>query len=162
MGVVARALADVASVLVRITLIPLAFLLVAADEAPLDVQADRMELTQKTGLVRFEGNVRATQDALTLRCDRLVARSKDGEVVQLTAEGSVAVASEDLRATAKKVVWQRSAGTLVFTGSPRVTRGDDVLAGERIVLYPDEGRLVVERARGRLGKVPRIAVKAPK
>ncbi len=149
----------------RIILLALSFLLTAADVAPLDVQADRMELLQKSGVVRFEGHVRATQEGLSLRCDRLVARSKKGQVVQLTAEGSVAVTADDLHATASKVVWKRIDGTLVFTGSPRVTRGDDVLSGVRIVLWPDEGRLVVEEARGRLGGVPRIAdlkTKAPK
>lgn len=142
----------------RALLIALAFLLVAADDAPLDVRADRMELLQKEGLVRFEGNVVAIQEALTLRCASLVARSrKDGEIDEMTATGQVVVEAEGLRATAAKASWRRAEGTLVFTGEPRVVRGDDVLSGERIVLWPEQGRVVVERAHGRLGKVPRIA-----
>ncbi len=142
----------------RLLLIPLAFLLVAADEAPLDVRADRMELLQKKGLVRFEGHVVATQDDLTLRCTSLVARSrKDGEVAEMTATGEVVVEAEGLRATAAKARWSKAEGTLVFTGNPRVVRGDDVLSGERIVLWPKQGRVVIERAHGRLGRVPRIA-----
>jgi len=147
---------------VRLCLLPLALLLVAADDAPLDVRADRMELLQKTGLVRFEGHVEATQEQLTLRCETLVARTrKDGEVARLSAEGGVTVIADGLRATAAKAVWERGAGTLVFTGDPRVVRGEDVLSGTRIVLFPEEGRLVVTKARGRLGKVPRIADLAP-
>lgn len=103
-------------------------LLTAADHAPLDIQADRLELDQKAGVARFEGNVVARQESLELRCDRLTAHYDDaGAVKELIAEGN-----------------------------PQVRRGDDVLTGERIRLLPQEGRLVVEKARGRLN-VPRLA-----
>ncbi len=126
--------------------------------APLDVSSDRMELLQRTGEIRFEGNVVATQEDLTLRCARLLARyRKDGEVAELVAEGGVELRAEGLRATAARAHYRRDLGTLELVGDPKVERGHDQLTGARIIFWPDEGRMVVERARGRLGRVPRMA-----
>ncbi|MCB9534874.1 MAG: hypothetical protein H6704_01320 [Myxococcales bacterium] len=126
-------------------------------EAPLDVEADRLVLDQKTGEVVFEGNVRAQQEELTLTCRRLVARYRDdGQVASLLAEGAVRVESGELGATAGRAAWSAADGTLELTGEPVVTRGADRLTGRRIVFWPEQGRVVVEAARGRL-RAPRVA-----
>ncbi len=134
----------------RATLPLLALLLAGADTAPLDIRAERMELRQKEGVVRFEGQVVATQEDFTLRCAKLTARYEKGAVVRLKASGGVEVHSDKLSAKAERVSWSKAAGTLVFEGAPSVTRGGDRLSGKRIVLHPEEGRVVVEQARGTL------------
>ncbi len=129
----------------------------AATEAPLDVEADRLVLDQRSGEVVFEGNVRAQQADLRLTCRRLVARYReDGQVASLTAEGAVRVESGELSATAGRAAWSAAQGTLELTDDPVVTRGADHLTGRRIVFWPDAGRVVVEGARGRL-RAPRVA-----
>lgn len=129
----------------------------AAEQAPLDVRADRVELDQRAGVARFEGGVVARQDAVELRCERLTARyGESGEVTAVVAEGGVRVTSERLAATAERARFDRAAGVLVLTGEPEVRRGDDRLRGETIRIWPEAGRVVVEKARGRI-TVPRIA-----
>ncbi len=135
--------------------------LLAPNAQPLDIQADRMELRQKEGVVRFEGSVVVTQGELTLRCARLRARYRKEQVASLVAEGGVELQGEGLRATARTARYDRDAGTLELTGEPTLVRGLDRLSGERILYYPDEARVVVERARGRLHDVPRLAEQAP-
>lgn len=125
-------------------------------EAPLDIRADRLEIDQRAGLARFSGQVTARQGALELRCAALVARYRaDGEIDRLDAEGGVEVQAEDWRARAERVRFDRAKGALELSGSPRLWRGDDLLQGERITVWPREQRLVVEQARGRM-QVPRL------
>jgi len=137
-------------------LFALAWLLVGADDAPLDVQAARVEYDRKSGVVRFEGDVQAVQGALTLRCDRLLAHyAEGGALTALDAEGAVKVTAEGWTASAGRAAWRREAGTLELTDRPVVVRGEDRLEGARIVFWPDAGKLVVEQARGRL-RAPRL------
>lgn len=132
-------------------------LLTGADRAPLDVRAERVELSHKQGVVRFEGSVVATQEDLELRCTKVTVRYReDGEIDELVAEGDVRVAAEGLRATARRAIYKRTAGILELTGDPEVQRGADRLRGARIVFWPDEGRMVIEQARGTLS-APRLS-----
>lgn len=134
----------------------------AAPTAPLDIRADRMELTQKSGELRFEGHVSAQQGELTLRCARLLARyGKDGALTELRAEGDVQVTAEGLSARAQSAVYQQAAGTLILTGSPTVQRGEDRLSGATITFWPEAGRMVVEQARGTLRAPPLEGLRAP-
>lgn len=125
--------------------------------APLDIRADRLELDRKAGAARFSGAVEVAQGRLVLRCAALSARYAEGEVVSLVAEGGVEVRGEDWVARAERAHYDREAGLLTLTGDPRIERGADVLRGERVLLWPDDERLVVEQARGRVN-APRLAV----
>jgi lipopolysaccharide export system protein LptA len=128
-----------------------------AKTAPLDVQAERLELRQQDGVALFEGNVVVTQEDLELRCARLTARyRKDGEIAELVAAGGVRVTRGTLKARAATATYRRAADTLTLTGDPQVDRGADRLRGKRIIFHLEARRMVVEQARGRL-KAPRIA-----
>lgn len=133
---------------------------------PVDIRADRLELDQKAGRARFEGAVQVVQGALTLRCATLAARYADGRIVSLTAEGTVQLTGDGWTAEARRAEWDRAAGRLVLTGDPRIRRGGDSLRGEKVLVWPDEQRVVIEQARGRitappLGAPPKPAAEAP-
>lgn len=135
--------------------------LLLAPPVPIDVQADRLELDQKTGKVRFEGNVRATQGQLHMRCNRLVAKyQKDGGLGDLHATGGVKVTQGALSATARSARYFHADKRLELTGDPIVRRGPDELKGAKIVYWPEQERLVVEQARGRLS-APALKLPAP-
>lgn len=128
--------------------------------APVDIRADRLELDQKAGTARFEGAVQVAQGKLTLRCAALDARYADGRVVALTATGGVTLTGEGWTAGASRAEWDRAQGRLVLTGDPRIERGGDTLRGARVVVWPDDERVVIEQARGRL-TVPPLDGPAP-
>ncbi len=126
----------------------------ATAPAPVDIRADRLELDQKAGRARFEGAVEVVQGALTLRCARLQARYAEGDIVGLEATGDVRLSGKGWTAAAARAVWDRSAGRLVLTGDPHIRRGGDVLRGARVLVWPDDERVVVEQARGRFTPPP--------
>jgi lipopolysaccharide export system protein LptA len=121
----------------------------AAREAPLDIQADRMDLDQPAGKVVFEGNVRASQPGFELRCVRLRARlAAGGGLSSLVAEGPLTVSVGEYTVRAQAADYDHDGGVLTLTGDPEVRRGTDHLTGARVRVWPDTGRVVVEQARG--------------
>jgi len=118
----------------------------AAD--PIDIKAERFELNQKAGSAVFEGDVRVVRGRLTLTCSRLQARYRDGRIESLSATGKVVVTGPDWVARANEAHYAQASGRLLLTGDPQIERGEDVLRGARVLVWPDEERLVVERARG--------------
>ncbi|MBW2322290.1 MAG: hypothetical protein JRF41_02010 [Deltaproteobacteria bacterium] len=76
------------------------------------------------------------------------AQKKDAEVhreiLRLEAEGHVKVAMKNSVALAGKAVYETKSRLITFTDSPQVWRGKDVLSGDRITMYLDDGRSVIE------------------
>lgn len=126
-----------------------------SDTAPLDIKADRLALDRKAGTATFEGAVEVRQGPLVLRCATLSATYADGEIATLTAEGPVEVRGEDWIARAARARYARQSGRLELTGDPHIERDGDVLRGERVLIWPADERLVVEKARGRV-RAPRL------
>jgi lipopolysaccharide export system protein LptA len=135
-----------------------------AEVAPIEVEAARMEFDRKAGVARFEGEVRVRQADLELRCARLTATySKAGEVRFLEIEGGLMVtldAQAGLTARAARATLDRETGELKLSGEPEVVRGKDRLRGERITLFTETGRIVVEGARG-VVHLPRLRPELP-
>lgn len=130
----------------------------AAPARPLDISADRLELDDTGRTMVFVGNVEASQGKLRLRCARLDATYSAGpkrKLLSLRASGGVHLKSDGLSARAETATYDRSKGTIVLEGSPSATRAGNTLTGERIVLWPDRGKMVVERPRGRL-RAPKL------
>lgn len=125
----------------------LTLVLAAPAAVPLDVAAERMELDQASGKVVFTGGVTATQGELTLKCARLTARMNDKGLSDVQAD-EVTLITGTWTATAASARYDDRAGTVTLSGAPTVRRGRDVLVGARIVVWPETGKLVVERPRG--------------
>ncbi|RMG89463.1 MAG: hypothetical protein D6708_09910 [Candidatus Dadabacteria bacterium] len=53
----------------------------------------------------------------------------------------------EVLATGREALYDAGRGTVVLQGDPKVWRGNDVVAGERITLFLAEDRSVVEGAR---------------
>lgn len=121
----------------------------ATGSEPLQVDSRSLEARGTEGEVAFEGDVVARQGDLTLRSDRLdvAVDPKTRELRRVLARGRVRIQKGDLVATAEEATYEASAGIVTLTGDPKVWRGKDVVAGEKITLYLAENRSVVEGAK---------------
>jgi len=116
---------------------------------PIDIQAERMELDQRKGSVLFEGNVQVQRGELKLSCARLTAQyADDGTVTDLLATGRVEVTSRRFTARSQNARYTRATGQLELSGEPSVSRGKDTMSGQRVLIWIDEERVVIEKARG--------------
>jgi lipopolysaccharide transport protein LptA len=127
-----------------------------AEPVPLDIRAERLDFDRKAGLARFEGDVVARQGDFELRCARLVATyAGGGEVETVTIDGGLTLTAEGFTARAEQATLDRRTGEMRLTGHPELVRGADRLEGERILFWPETGRVVVEKARGRV-QLPKL------
>ena len=120
--------------------------------APVDVTADRIEVQDRADRAIFVGNVHATQAELTLDTDRLtVAYSSNGQqgnggvqIRRLDAAGGVVVHSPSETAKGDFGIYDLDRKLITVIGNVRLTRGDNVVNGQRLVINLDSGRAVID------------------
>jgi lipopolysaccharide export system protein LptA len=129
----------------------------AEKPAPIRIEADRMEASQKEESVIFSGKVEASQKGLIIQADEMtvfyerppeagatvdVARQ---QVSRLKARGNVRINREGWIASGDALEFFSEKRQVVLTGHTTVFQKDNKVTGDRIILYLDEGRSVVER-----------------
>lgn len=142
-GDTARATDDVLGSVARVA----SGLEVANVPSPIEVHADRMEFQYGRGVLRYDGNVTVDHAGARIRARSLeVSFDTEGErrLRKVTALGAVEVTRRDESATGEKAEYDPAAATIVLTESARLGSGPNSLAGERVVVYLNEKRAVVQ------------------
>src|SRR5436309_1643460 len=141
---------------------------------PITINADRLEYDYKNNVVVYRGDVQATQGQVKLRSDTLTVTfesvkdgtAKDGtpppkadppvpdpaakgtqRVHEVVAVGNVRIDQGARWATGGKAVFDQTQRTLVLTENPILHEGLNEVAGDRVVVYLDDNRSVVEGGR---------------
>jgi len=115
--------------------------------APIVIDADRMEAFKKDGLVVFSGNVVAKQENSVQTADRMEVYLDDkGErVLRIISTGNVKIVTEDCRTgTAKRAEYYDDDQKLLLIGDAKVWQEDNVVTGERMVMYLADDRSEAE------------------
>ncbi len=127
---------------------------------PIHIESDRMESDQKSESVLFVGNVEAHQADLVIKADRMTvfyqkaqpdaaAKTNAAEVTKdidrLTASGAIEIVKLQWTATGDNLEYFSRERKIILTGNTKVWQDNNLVTGERIVLYIDEGKSVVER-----------------
>jgi len=115
--------------------------------SPIVIDADRMEAFKREGLVVFTGNVVAKQDTSVQTADRMEVYLDDkGErVLRIISTGNVKIVTEDCRTgTAKRAEYYDDDQKLILIGDAKVWQEDNVVTGERMVMYLADDRSEVE------------------
>ena len=126
------------------------------ERGPVHINADAMEFDYKTKVLTYRGAVTVTQADMTLHSDTLRVTldpehaDKPREVV---AEGKVRIDKGDRRATGGRAVFDNAARTVTLSDQARLQDGPNQVAGERVVVYLDEQRSVVEGGQERVRAV---------
>jgi lipopolysaccharide export system protein LptA len=116
--------------------------------APVDVEADRIEVQDRADRAIFSGNVRVRQSDLTLNAARLtVAYSSAGsgvDIDRLDAAGGVTVRSPSETARGQFAVYDLNRRLITMVGGVTLEQGANVVRGGRLVINLDTGRAVVD------------------
>lgn len=122
----------------------------------IEITADSMEVEQERQVATFKGAVDAKQGELRLRADVLVVHYRDkddgsGKTISLIeADGNVFVSSPDETAQGSRGTYDVAARTISLEGPVTLTRGENVVQGERLELDLASG---VSRVVGGGGRV---------
>jgi lipopolysaccharide export system protein LptA len=133
---------------------------------PVRIQAGSLEVRDKDKQAVFSGNVQVVQGDTTLRCKTLIvfyendpskpaipiAQGKgegQQQMRRMEAKGGVTVTQKDQVATGDSADYDVRANTITLKSNVVVTRGQDVLKGEKLVVNLTSGVSTVEAGVGR-------------
>jgi lipopolysaccharide export system protein LptA len=134
-------------------------------DLPIQIVSDRLDAYNEKRMVVFSGNAVATQGARTIRADRLTLYYRDeqkkpgrstagvgegaGNLERLEAKGRVTITEGERVVTGEEAVFEQDAQKITMTGSAVLREGDNIIRGDRIVVFLNENRGVVEGAESR-------------
>lgn len=121
------------------------------------VTADRLVTNTESQNAEFIGNVHATRDNMTIRCDSLKifytdasvqdAQSQPGEgsIRRIVAEGNVKINLDNQTATTQRADWSPQDQTIVLSGpGSKIVSGKNSITGSKITLHQENNRIQVE------------------
>jgi lipopolysaccharide export system protein LptA len=138
-------------------------------DQPVKIQADRLEVRDKDKVATFTGNVHVTQGDTEMRSKVLVVYYEDNgrggasapapkmsapgsneqqQIRRIEASGDVRVTQHDQNAVGEKGIFDMQSNTVTLTGNVVITRGKDVMRGQRLVVDLNSGVSRVESANG--------------
>ena len=115
--------------------------------APVEVTAESLRVNQDTGEAVFTGNVLIGKGEMRLSADSVTVVYAEGgqsRIRSLNATGGVTLVSGPDAAEAAEAAYDVEKGTVVLTGDAIVTRGESVLAGDRIEVSLKDGTASVQ------------------
>jgi len=131
---------------------------------PIVVTSDTLEYDYKTNVVVYRGDVIAVQADTKVRSDTLTvtlaaqkdsdppdtAKKGDQRLQEVIAVGNVRIDNGTRWATGGRAVFEQTTRTLVLTENPVLHDGANEVSGDRVTLYLDENRSVVDGGRRRV------------
>ena len=117
--------------------------------APIDVDAARIEVRDNDAQAVFSGDVKIRQAELTLDADSVKvlyqrAGKGDPQIQRLDARGNVRMTSPSERASGRTAIYDVPARIITVLGDVVLTRGDSVLRGERLAINLESGRSTLD------------------
>ena len=133
---------------------PLSF--ASKSHEPIFVNSDALEFDYQTRVLTYKGNVLATQGDMKLQSNTLTVtldEQNENRIKEVVADGAVHLSKGDRWATGGHAVFDQTRRTAVLTKDPVLHDGPNQVSGERVVVYLDEDRSVVEGGNQRVKAV---------
>ncbi|MGA3208214.1 MAG: lipopolysaccharide transport periplasmic protein LptA [Syntrophales bacterium] len=129
-------------------------------DQPIQIVSDRLDAYNEKKLVVFSGNAVATQGDKTIKADRLFLYYKKdprvpekaggqdigsaGDLDKIEAKGHVKITQGERVVTGNDAVYYQDTQQIIMLGNAVMREGRNVINGDRIVVFLDEDRGVVE------------------
>jgi len=115
--------------------------------ADLNVEAHSMVFDFNKGQLEYEGDVHVRHGEVKMDADKLQVTfepKNPGKVQKIEATGNVRVIHKTETASGRFAVYDTDRATITLTGDARLGSGPNTVQGEKVVVFLDEGRAVVE------------------
>ena len=121
---------------------------VSTNGGGMEITSVRMELDYKETnamVIAFDEDVHVTDPRYEVKADRmLVFLQGSNQIKRIIATGHVDIFQPDRHAICEKAVFEAGTGEIVLTGNPVLTNGANRVVGDKITVYQNDQRVVVE------------------
>lgn len=110
-------------------------------DAPIEIEADELAISQADNSATFSGNVVISQGEMSLSAPlvTVVYNSETSDIEQLIASGGVTLVSGDEAAEAETAEYSITSGTIVMRGDVLLAQGLNSLAAEEMTVNLNDG-----------------------
>lgn len=129
---------------------------------PIDVTADALEVIQSDSKAQFTGNVEVTQGELKLTAQNVAlfynedAKDDEQPIDQVEASGGVVMTTLKERVSSDRLVYKINEAKIYLLGNVLLSRDDNQLGGETLVIDLVTGYSRIEGAAGPGGNKGRV------
>lgn len=117
----------------------------ANPDAPIEMTADKLTVSQSDGSARFDGNVVIAQGSIKIIAQLvIVTYLESGGIDQLSASGGVTVVSQTESAEAESANYDLANHSLVLNGDVLLTQGQSVISSDTVDFNLKTGAVVIE------------------
>lgn len=123
---------------------------------PVHLQADRLEFDYKDRVLVYRGNVEVRQGDIALIAEEVrvvLHQSSKAEIREVRARGNVRLTQGERWATANEAIFDQMTRTAVLRGEAVLHDGRNQVQGERVTIFLDQKRSVVEGGSNRVQAV---------
>jgi lipopolysaccharide export system protein LptA len=129
-------------------------------DQPIQIVSDRLDAYNEKKMVVFSGNAVATQGDKIIKSDRLLlyykkdprvpekVAAKDvgntGDLERIEAKGHVTITQGERIVTGEDAIFYQDTQQIVMTGNAVMREGRNIIRGDRIVVFLNEDRGIVE------------------
>ena len=114
-------------------------------DAPVEMTADKLTISQENGSARFEGNVIIGQGDIRIAANLVVVTYLEtGEIDKLSASGGVMVASADESAKSDSVEYSLKNRTLMMNGNVLFSQGKILMSANSLQIDLNTGAATVQ------------------
>jgi len=132
-------------------LLPLPVLALSSDRGqPINIESDRLDIDEASGISTYQGNVHYTQGTIVLNADVMVVHSRDGQLQKFEAIGDPADYMQDmdngekLKAESKSMEYFADSEKLILSDNVHIVKGENVFTGNTIE-YSSKDEIVSAR-----------------
>lgn len=117
-----------------------------AANAPITIEADHMESLEAENNVLFTGNVDVRQADVRIQSDKMTVfyttaeKGKKQEVKRIRCEGNVEITKGEWLGTGKTMNYLAKDRKVILSGDAKAWQDTNLITGNTIVYYLDEGR----------------------
>jgi len=128
------------------------------NKAPIDIEADELEIRQKENIAIFSGKVNVVRGKFRLQSSKLVvrytaadkAKNSKREIEKLNATGGVIVTSDTQSATGDWATMDLKTNIIIMGDNVVITQGDNVIRGSKVMVDLNTGysRILSDKKKG--------------
>lgn len=113
----------------------------AGNRAPIHIEADSVELDEKTGTSSYTGNVKLIQGLMSIKASKITVFTDKQNLQKIIAEGKSATFEQkyddptlpDVTASAEKIIYDAQMSTLNLSVNVLLTQGENRFSGDAIL-----------------------------